>query len=189
LRHSPQIMPSVLLLPPPTGGQRIASAGTGVFTLLVAGVVLFATTRFFLESIAAPKVEVWDFVGTATGLVFAGVFCWVAWKCRLGALPFRFVADASSRECGYRWGSWWARRIDLSDATKLRGGLSYVSVRPYEGTWRWSIYALRGKFDKDVELYSSLKAYSLEEEAVMDCRRTLQVLSEHLRLPSEFTGV
>lgn len=168
--------------------QRFVCAGTGVFTFVVATGTLVATFAFLLEMIAADQVGAWDFVAIGTGLVFAAAFFWVAWKCRLGALPFRFVADAARRECGYRWRSWWALRIDLSDAARLTGRLSYTSVRPYEGSWRWSIYASKKGYDADVELYCSLKAYDLEEDAEADCQQTLQALSEYLGLPSEYIG-
>lgn len=179
-------MSSLLLLPPPTKRQRITSALTGVVAFLVAGTVLFVFAKSVLESFGAEKVGVWDFAATGLTLVIAGFFGWLAWSSRLGALPFRFVADAANRECGYRWGSWWTRRIDLSDVSKLKGDVYYVSTRPYTGTWRWSISAVTVGSDKCRELYSPLDGYRDEEEAVTDCRQSLKVLSEHLLLPSEF---
>ncbi len=181
-------MPSLLLLPPPTKRQRIIWAGTGVVALLVAGTLVFIFTESLMWSFTAEKVGAWDFVATGFTLLIAGFFCWVAWTCRLEALPFRFVVDASNRECGYRWRSWWVHRSDLSDATKLRGEMSYAITRPYCGTWTWSIYAVRREFDKGLKIYRPMKPFHNEEEAVMDCRRNLQVLSEHLLLPSEFTA-
>jgi hypothetical protein len=124
MNPSPEIMPSVLILPPPAKADRINYVSTVPLAILLVGTVLFLIQRVLLESVNPAKADVWDFVAMGFVLGFAGMLLWVAWSCRTGALPFRFVVDSSKRTCGYRWGSWWTRRTDLSDAAKLRGGES-----------------------------------------------------------------
>lgn len=181
-------MSSNLVLPRPARIEQVSYAGTAVLALLLAGAGLFFVPWALWDSIDAEKAGVWDFVAMGFVLGFPVFLIWVAWSCRIVALPFRFTVDVAARKCGYRWGSWWTGSIDLRDAKMLRGEVFYTSARPYQGAWRWRIYAVRRKFDKGVLIYATSEPFQNEGYAEGDCRGKLQAFSNHLGLPWELAA-
>ena len=176
---------SILYLPTPDGRHRFSCACICFVTLLAAGVVLFISTIPLREAFPAQNVGRDELLAGGIGLAFAGFFLRVAWTFRLEALPFRFSVDAAKRECGYRWGSWQARRTDLSEATKLLGEISYATTRPYQGAWTWAIYAEERTLGKPVRVYNPGQRFQSEPDAAADCQYFLKSFSAHLCLPAE----
>ena len=101
----------------------------------VVGAFLIALTQALSGSIDLGEMGMTDYVALGIVLALVALMGWVAWSCRIGALPFRFVVDPRSRKCGYRWGSLWTRLIDLTEATGLEAKISYTSTRAYMGRW------------------------------------------------------
>ncbi len=181
-------MASLLTLSPPGKLERFQCAATAVLALVLAVVIAIFIPAVLIGSMDIERLEVWDYLAMGFMMGFVGFLIWVAWSCRIGALPFRFTVDAQARKCGYCWGKWWTRQTDLSDTTRLRGEMFYTSIRAYDGKWRWSIYAVRREFEKGERIHTPIGHFIREDEAAADCKRILQALSEHLSLPAEFAA-
>jgi hypothetical protein len=149
-----------------------------------AGSHFLLLARFPMLDIASGDATLSAFVGVLLIAAAASFLLLLAWSCMIGALPFGFVADEATRECGYRWGSWWIRRKNLSNASKLRGDVMYVVIKS-RATWRWSISAVSTEKDDAVHLYSPLNVYRSEDEAMLECEPMLSGLAAHLNLPME----
>lgn len=178
-------MSSGFSAPSPAWPLRL-SYGLWTFgALLFAGAAIVASSRSLYASIAEDAISSGELLATLAALAFAFLAIWSAWWCRIGAFPFRFVADPIKSECGYRWGFWWAQREDLSDVDQLRGQVMFVTTRPGPGSWRWKIYALRGEGRDVVHLFGPLRTYNSEDQAEADCEAFIRNFADCLDLPFE----
>ena len=178
-------MSSVFTASGPAWPLRLGYGLWACGALIFAGVAIVVPSRSLYIAITTDTVTVGEFLATFAALAFAALAIWSAWWCRIGAFPFRFIADPSRKECGYRWGSWWATREDLSNVDQLRGELMYVTTRPGAGSWRWKIDALHSEGRDLVHLFSPLRVFDKKDQAELDCRRFLRDLADCLDLPFE----
>ena len=176
-------MPEEYVAPGPSRGIRLLCSLWVSGILLFSGAAIAIPGRSILGSIATHSLSAWEVLATLVGFAFAAFGIWLAWSCRILALPFRFTANSSRRECGYRWGSWWANREDLSGVHQLRGEVTCVVTGPGPGSWRWKIEALRDEERGVIHLLSCLRAFRSERDAAAECRSILSDLSTHLELP------
>ena len=96
-------------------------------------------------------------------------------------LPVRFVADAASRECGFRWGPWWNGRFDLTGVEQLIGEL-----RPHRDQWRWAILIpARDPGQEPKWIYGSSRSFESADTAEQACAKVIGQLAGHLSLPFE----
>ena len=172
-------MSSVFHLEPYPLTKRILYSGFALAALMFAGVLLFVPIRgWFLSRTAEPM----ELAAVITSFGAALLMVWLAWTCRLGALPFSFFVDSVARESGYRWWIFKTQRTDLSEVKELRGDVSYVVTGPGTGSWRWSIIAEASDSDSHMILHSPALTYSDVTEAKSACQELLKELGGFLDL-------